>query len=275
MIGAIIGDVVGSVYEFNNIKTTEFPLFSEGCMYTDDTILSIAVAKWLLCDDTRSTDSLTQCLVELALENKYPKGGYGGGFRTWAFNPKQLRNYATGTYDGRVPYYSFGNGSAMRVSACGWVAKSIEEAMDLGKLSASVTHNHPEGIKGAEATSVAIYMGRSGASKQQIKDFIESEFGYDLHRTCDSIRPEYKFESSCQKTVPEAIVAFLDSTDFESALRLAISLGGDSDTLTCITGGIAEAFYKDIPKNMIDYVLSLLPQKYIDIINRIKIISAY
>lgn len=248
MLGALIGDTVGSVYEFANTKRVNFqPLFADEANYTDDSIMSVAVADWLLSTD-RSQEMLEEKLVSWAKKFRCPMGGYGGGFRTWLFRPEILSDYKKdGTYtiekgSKRHPYNSWGNGSAMRCSACGWVATSLEEALDLAKRSAEITHNHPEGIKGAQATAAAIYMARNGESKEAIRTYIEKQFGYDLHRTCNEIRPTYHWESSCQGTVPPAIVAFLDSKSFEEAIRLAVSLGGDSDTLACITGGIAEAY---------------------------------
>lgn len=228
MLGAITGDIVGSVYEWNNIKTTDFSFFREDCFFTDDTVMTVAVADWLL-----NKGSLVEIMQKYG--NRYPDAGYGGMFTNWLVrkNPK--------------PYFSWGNGSAMRVSPAGWLFASMEETMKIAKQTAEVTHDHPEGIKGAQAVAACIFMARTGESKEAIKRHIESVFNYDLSRSCDQIRPDYTFDVSCQGTVPEAITAFLESKDFESAIRLAISLGGDSDTLACITGSIAEAFY-DIPQ---------------------------
>jgi len=227
MIGAIIGDIVGSVYEWNNIKTKEFPFFSERCFFTDDTVMTIAVAEALL--NGGKPDDFIDAMKKFG--RLYPKAGYGGRFISWLLG------------DDREPYNSWGNGSAMRVAPCAWYANSIDEAEDLAMRSAEVTHNHPEGIKGAQATASAIYLARTDASKPEIKDYIENKFGYNLSRTIDEIRPVYKFNESCQETVPEAIIAFLESHGFEDAIRNAISLGGDSDTLAAITGSIAEAAY--------------------------------
>jgi len=224
MLGAIIGDIVGSIYEFNNIKTKDFPLFSEKCKYTDDTVMTIAVADALM-----GSDDFVSSMKKFG--NLYPNAGYGGYFRKWLFS------------DDREPYKSWGNGSAMRVSPCAWVANSLEEAENLAMKSAVVTHNHPEGIKGAQATAAAIYLAHKGKSKAEIKEYIESKYKYNLSRTLNEIRPDYRFDESCQETVPEAIIAFLESTEFEDAIRNAISLGGDSDTLAAITGSIAEAAY--------------------------------
>lgn len=242
MIGAILGDIVGSVYEFDNIKTKIFPLFSRDSSYTDDSIMTIAVADWLL-----HGGDLIKVMQHYGNKYPCPMGGYGGRFSSWLRekNPQ--------------PYNSWGNGAAMRVSAVGWYLDTLERTLEVAEETAVVTHNHPEGIKGAQATAVAVFLARNGASKEEIRNFVENSFKYDLHRTCDDIRPAYTFDESCQGTVPEAIVAFLDSTDFEDSIRLAVSLGGDSDTLACITGGIAEAFYKDgIPADMVKKVRSLL-----------------
>lgn len=230
MLGAIFGDITGSIYEFNNIKTTDFELYHPSMTFTDDSILTIAVADWLLGGEL-SKEALVVKLKEYVLRYPYPMGGYGARFNSWANSQRS------------EPYNSWGNGSAMRVAAVGWVFDTLEETEEVAKRSAEITHNHPEGIKGAQATAAAIFLARKGASKEQIKAYVEEYFGYDLSRTCETIRPGYQFNESCRETVPEAIIAFLDSTDFESAIRLAVSLGGDSDTLACITGGIAEAFY--------------------------------
>lgn len=269
-LGAIIGDTAGSIYEFENIKTTDFPFFSRKSDYTDDTIMTIAVADWLANTD-RSQNALEERLVDWAEHNPCPMGGYGESFRRWLFLPEALRDFdksgetiKTGASK-RHPYNSYGNGSAMRASACGWTAKSIDEALDLGKRSAEITHNHPEGIKGAQAVAAAIFLSRIGETKENIRDYIETGFGYDLHHTCDEIRPDYDWESSCQGTVPPAIIAWLDSVDFESAIRLAISLGGDSDTLACITGSIAQAYYDEIPDYIVERMFSLLPKEFLQI----------
>jgi len=230
MLGAIFGDIAGSVYEFNNIKTTEFDLLGKGTTFTDDSILTIAVAYWLL-DGSLSKERLAFTLSYFVKKNPSPMGSYGSRFLQWAHG------------DISKPYNSWGNGSAMRVAPVGWAFDTLEETEKIAALTAEVTHNHPEGIKGAQATAAAIYMARNLATKAEIKQYIETNYGYNLSRTCNEIRPTYKFNESCQETVPQAIIAFLDSVDFESAIRLAVSLGGDSDTLACITGGIAEAFY--------------------------------
>lgn len=235
MYGAILGDIVGSPYEFdfNSYKAKDFPLFSRCSDFTDDTVMTLAVAKALM--DTRGQDdgAVKSALVcEMRrLGHKYPDRGYGARFGRWlcAARPESYRSY--------------GNGSAMRVSAAAWLAEDMAEMLHLARLTAEVTHNHPEGIKGAQATAAAVFLARTGHGKADIRAYTEREFGYDLCRTCDEIRPSYRHVESCQETVPQAVTAFLESTGFEDALRTAVSLGGDSDTLAAITGSIAEAFY--------------------------------
>jgi ADP-ribosylglycohydrolase len=246
MLGAMIGDIVGSIYEWDNIKTTEFEFFSSCCFFTDDSVLTAATAKALLSgqDYARTYQDFSQ---------RYPARGYGGRFSSWIHseNPQ--------------PYNSWGNGSAMRVSPVGFGCNTVEEVLAEAKRSAEVTHNHPEGIKGAQATAVAILMARQGASQDAIREEIAQRFTYDLERTLDEIRPVYQFNESCQETVPEAIIAFLESGSFEDAIRKAISLGGDSDTLACITGGIAEAFF-GIPDELAAKGREYLPQEFIQIL---------
>ena len=278
MLGAIIGDTVGSVYEFNNIKTTDFPLFDSRSNYTDDSIMTMAVADWLLTDPQHGMDTLEASFLGFAKKYPCPMGGYGGGFHRWLFHPEQLAAYdedGNHVVGKRHPYNSFGNGAAMRCSANGWMFDSLEETERVAGLSAAITHSHPEGIKGAQSTAAAIFMARNGKSKEEIKEYISTKYGYDLNRTCDEIRPVYDWDSSCQGTVPEAMVAFLDSTDFESAIRLAVSLGGDSDTLACITGGIAEAFYKDIPDNIALKIWSLIPENFKVIFRKMETRTSY
>lgn len=255
LVGAIIGDIIGSIYEFKNIKTTDFELINPNMNYTDDSIMSVAVAEWILKDESKSFDGLVETMRRFAHEYRCPKGGYGSRFRWW-INESDPQ-----------PYNSWGNGSAMRVSAVGYAAETIDQAMDWAKRSAEVTHNHPEGIKGAQATAAAIFLARTGSSKEEIRDYVEHTFGYNLHRTCDEIRPTYQFDVSCQGTVPEAIIAFLESTDFEDAIRLAISLGGDSDTLACIMGGIAGAYYKSIPSDLEEFAKNRLTSDLKKVIN--------
>lgn len=234
MYGALLGDMIGAPYEFDRgNKSKEFPLFCENSRFTDDSVMTIAVAEALLDSRFLDDDSIRAALTKSMRKwgKKYPDAGYGRKFLCWLRekDPK--------------PYGSCGNGSAMRVSAAGWLFDTLEETREKARLTAEVTHDHPEGIKGAEATSGAIFLARTGRSKEEIRDYIVQEFGYDLSRTCDQIRPSYYHNESCQKTVPEAITAFLEGTDFEDVIRTAVSLGGDCDTLTCIAGSIAEAFY--------------------------------
>lgn len=264
MLGAIIGDTVGSVYEFHNIKTTHFPLFDPRSNYTDDSIMTMAVADWLLTDPKHGMDTLEASLLNFAKKYPCPMGGYGGGFRRWLFHSEDLKDYGSGDFKigTRHPYNSFGNGAAMRCSANGWMFDTLDDTERVAGLSAAITHNHPEGIKGAQSTAAAIFMARNGKSKEEIKEYISTKYGYNLNRTCDEIRPVYDWDSSCQGTVPEAMGAFFDSTDFESAIRLAVSLGGDSDTLACITGSIAEAFYKDIPDDIALKIWDLIPEDF-------------
>lgn len=277
MLGSIIGDTAGSVYEFNNIKTMDFPFFSEKSDYTDDSIMTMAVADWLLKDPTHGMDTLEASLISFAKKYPCPMGGYGGGFHRWLFHPEELGDYGSRDFKPgtRHPYNSWGNGSAMRASANGWMFDTLEETERVAGLSAAITHNHPEGIKGAQSTAAAIFMARNGSSKEAIRSYITEKYGYNLNRTCDEIRPVYHWESSCQGTVPEAMVAFFDSTDFESAIRLAISLGGDSDTLASITGGIAEAFYKEIPDPIAKGIWSLLPEDFKAILQEMEVRTSY
>lgn len=243
MHGAIIGDIVGSRFERGNWKGKEFTLFSKDSHFTDDTVMTIAVADWLLYD---------RDLVE-SMRNwgrQYPLAGYGGNFKLWLAGIKN------------GPYGSWGNGSAMRVSPVGWAAESLKECLRLAKDSASVTHDHPEGIKGAQAIAGAVFLARTGASKIDIKDWVISEVKYDLDRNLEDIRPAYTFDVSCQGSVPEAIIAFLESNDLEDAVRNAISIGGDTDTLACMAGSIAEAYYHRevaIEETLLETIYRFLP----------------
>ena len=241
MYGAILGDMVGAPYEFDmGDKTKDFEMWNDRVMFTDDSVMTVAVADALLSIPTGADDETVKAAVIKSMQewgNNYPRAGYGRKFFIWL-----------GKRDPQ-PYGSWGNGSAMRVSSVGWLFDSLEETRRYAGLTAEVTHNHPEGVKGAEATAAAIFMARTGASKEEIKEYIIKEFGYDLSRTCDEIRPGYHHVESCQQTVPEAITAFLEGNDFEDVIRTAVSLGGDCDTLTCIAGGIAEAYY-GIPDEM-------------------------
>jgi len=240
MLGAIAGDMVGSVYEFNNYRAKDFPLFQDASTYTDDSILTVAVADALV-----SGGDYVTTFQQYYQRYPNPCGSYGARFAQWAAS------------DQPEPYNSWGNGSAMRVSPVGFALDSLEAVLKEAERSAAVTHNHPEGIKGAQATATAIFLARQKAAKTDIKAYVESTFGYDLSRSLDEIRPGYRFNESCQGTVPEALVAFLEATDFEDALRNAVSLGGDTDTLTCITGGVAEAFF-GIPEAIAQAVLERL-----------------
>lgn len=231
MIGAIIGDIVGSRFEWDNHRSKEFELFTEDCFATDDSIMTLAIGKALMeskNDWNNLGEQAVRCMQEVG--RPYPHCGYGGRFWDWMYS------------DHPKPYNSFGNGAAMRVSACGFIAKSLEEAKNLSKAVTEVTHNHSEGLKGAEATVVAIYMARNGSSIEEIRDVIDREY-YPMDFTLDEIRDTYAFNETCQGTVPQALEAFFESTCFEDAIRNAISVGGDSDTLAAITGGVAEAYY--------------------------------
>jgi len=260
MYGAILGDMIGAPYEFDQgNKTKDFPLFSKGSQFTDDTVMTIAVAQALM--DTMGQDDPEVKKALIASMRKwgrnYPGAGYGARFIGW------LR------VEDPEPYGSYGNGSAMRVSSAGWLFDSLEETRHIARLTAEVTHNHPEGIKGAEATASAIFMARTGSSKEEIRDYIIREFGYDLSRTCDEIRPGYHHVESCQKTVPEAITAFLEGNDFEDVIRTAVSLGGDCDTLTCIAGGMAEAYY-GVPDPMVEECRKRLTEDMLKVLDRLE-----
>jgi ADP-ribosylglycohydrolase len=239
MLGAIAGDIIGSVHEFEARKTKDFPLFVAESRFTDDTVLTVAVADCLL-----TGSSYTDKFHEYTCA--YPNRGYGVGFWHWVKSGS------------RQPYNSWGNGSAMRVSPVAFAFKTLDEVLKEARASAEVTHNHPEGIRGAQATAAAIFLARQGDSKNEIRSVIEKQFGYDLSRTTTIIRQTYSFNESCQGTVPEAITSFLESENYEDAVRLAISLGGDADTLACITGGIAEAFYGGVPAPIVNTALALL-----------------
>jgi ADP-ribosylglycohydrolase len=249
ILGAIIGDIIGSVYEWNNKKSLDFPLFKHETTFTDDSVLTIATMRAIL-------DNEPYAKTYQEFGRNYPNRGYGERFIWWLMesNPK--------------PYDSWGNGSAMRVSPIGWAFDTLEDVLHEAKKSAEISHNHPEGIKGAQAVATAVYLARKGKSKYEIKEYISHNFSYDLERTIDEIRPTYEFDVSCQGSVPEAIIAFLESTDFENAIRLAISIGGDSDTIACITGAIAEAYYKEIPNNIIEKVGELLPKEFTNILEK-------
>lgn len=235
MLGALVGDIIGSVYEWKNTKSTDFDLFSDHTRFTDDSVMTLAVAKWLNEDKTHSLQYLIECMQELG--RKYPNAGYGRTFMEWL------------EIDEPQPYYSWGNGAAMRVSPVGLFAKTLDEALALAALSASVSHNHPEGVKGAQAIAASVFMCKEGKAKSDIKAYVGQTFGYDLNRKTADIRPDYDFDVSCQGSVPEAIIAFLEGGSFEEVLRLAISLGGDSDTIACMACSIAACIYP-IPDEM-------------------------
>ena len=246
ILGAITGDVIGSIYEFCPTKDYKFPLFDRRMEITDDSIMTIAVADWLLHTDL-SHEALS-CKMRL-WGNKYPDplGGYGRQFYAWLKRPD------VGAYN------SWGNGSAMRVSPVGFAFDELDKVLHYAKISAEVTHNHVEGIKGAQATAAAIFMARKGINQELIRIAISRMFNYNLNFTCDDIRPNYQFQESCQRTVPQSIVAFLDSKNYEDAIRLAVSLGGDADTMGAITGGISAAFY-NIPEEIRQFTMSRIPQ---------------
>lgn len=239
MIGAIAGDIIGSVYEHHNIKVVDFPLFNPGCRFTDDTVLTVAIADAILSGSGYAGKLREYCLL-------YPERGYGPGFRRWAAAGRS------------TPYNSKGNGSAMRVSSVGSAFGNLEEVLRESKRSAEVTHNHPEGIKGAQAVASAVFLARTGTSKEDMKAYIQETFEYDLSGPIDSIRTHYGFDVTCAGSVPQAITAFLESEGYEDAIRKAISIGGDSDTIACIAGAIAEAFYRGVPQNIADFALSKL-----------------
>jgi ADP-ribosylglycohydrolase len=248
MLGAIAGDVIGSVHEHSRIKSTEFTLFDPSCSFTDDTVLSVATAYAILSGTPYE-------VAYRQFGRQHPHAGYGGSFYAWLMA------------EDAPPYQSWGNGSAMRVAPVGLAFADIDQVLSEAERSAAVTHDHLEGIKGAQATAVAVFLARSGASKDDIRRDLGDRFGYDLNRTVTQIRPDYRWDVSCQGSVPEAIVAFLDSADFEDAVRLAVSLGGDADTQAAIAGGIAEAFYGHIPDGIVESVRERLPAQFIEVID--------
>jgi ADP-ribosylglycohydrolase len=247
MLGAIAGDVIGSVHEGAGTKTKDFPLFSPYSTFTDDTVLTVAVADCLL-----SRREYTDVFHDYF--HAYPQAGYGGSFIRWAGQRQ------------REPYNSWGNGSAMRVSPIAYAYDSLAEILEEAKRSAEVTHNHEEGIRGAQSTVAAIFLARTGHSKEQIRDYVEREFGYDLRGRLDQLRPRYRFDVSCQGSVPQSILAFLEATDFEDTVRNAISLGGDADTMGCIAGGIAEAYYGGIPPAIEVRTIAALDERLRDVL---------
>ena len=249
MIGAIAGDMIGSIYEHHPQKKLDFPLFSPESRFTDDTVMTLAVARGLL----GSGDFGKEMKI---LGRRYPNAGYGSNFFHWLFE------------DEVNPYHSWGNGAAMRVSPIGFGYDTEEDVLRVARETALVSHDHPEGIKGAQSVALAILLARKGVNKEEIRGRIRADFGYDLDREVEEIRPSYHFDVSCQGSVPEAIIAFLDSSDFESAIRLAVSLGGDADTQACIAGGIAEAFYGSVPEWIQKEVKNRLPDDLLEILER-------
>lgn len=237
LLGAMCGDIIGSAYEFTPTKDLNFPLIKSSSRPTDDSVCSIAIADALISATSHATDSLATIFTQSLQRwcRKYPRAGYGGHFHSWIRLEKPY------------PYNSWGNGSAMRVSPVGAISRNLNQVMTLAEESASVTHNHPEGVKGAQATAVAIYLALRGATKEEIKSLIEKGFGYDLSRRYSDIQPDYSFDVSCQGSVPEAIICFLTATDYESTIRYAVAMGGDADTMGAIAGGIAAAYYGEIP----------------------------
>jgi ADP-ribosylglycohydrolase len=247
MIGAIAGDMIGSPYERHPTKKPDFAITVSG--FTDDTVLTLAVANAILTGIDYA-DSIK------FFARRHPTAGYGGSFKHWMWLSENK------------PYNSFGNGSAMRVSAVGFAFESAGEVLAQARRSAEVTHNHPEGIKGAQATALAVFMARQGADKETIRKEIQTRFNYDLARTVDSIRPAYEFDISCQGSVPESIIAFLDAHDYETTIKNAISLGGDADTMACIAGGIAQAFYKKVPAEIVSGVRGKLSPDLLAVLDR-------
>lgn len=254
MLGAIAGDIIGSPYERQSIKTTEFSLFQDGSRFTDDTVLTAAIAAAIM-----EGREYSAALRDFG--RRYPHAGYGGFFRQWLFSGDA------------GPYNSYGNGSAMRVSPVGFAFSTLEKVEAEAERSAAVTHNHPEGIKGAQAIAACVFLAGKGAGKEEIKDYITGRFGYNLEQTLEEIRPNYKFDASCQGSVPQSIIAFLASTDYEDAVRKAVSLGGDSDTIACMTGGIAQAYYGYIPPHIIAKTQELLTPDLREVVWRFKIFA--
>ncbi len=248
MIGALAGDIIGSVYERFPLKTTTFPLFHSHCRFTDDSVMTVAVADAIL-------NGADYAASMKKWGRKYPDAGYGGSFFRWIFQ------------DDTRPYHSWGNGSAMRVSPVGWAFDDVERVLREAEKTAAVSHDHPEGIKGAQAVALAVFLARTGQTKDAIRHDISRRFGYGLDDTVEAIRPTYAFDVSCQGSVPEAIIAFLDSIDYEDAVRKAVSLGGDSDTLACMAGSIAEAFYKEISDDLRRTARTFLPEEMLDILD--------
>lgn len=257
MYGAILGDIIGSVYEWDNIKTKDFPLLIPRSRFTDDSAMTVAVAEALLDalgkDRAARRDAVIRSMQKWG--RRYPNAGYGGRFYDWLHDRHPH------------PYNSWGNGSAMRVSSAGWLYDTLEETLQAAEDTAIVTHNHPEGIKGAQCVAAVIFLLRNGKTKEEIRTFVTDTFGYDLSRTCDEIRPGYRFDVSCQGTVPQAVTAFLEGTGFEDVIRTAVSLGGDCDTLTCIAGGMAEAMY-GVPEELKEECRKRLKPDMVKVLDR-------
>ena len=253
MLGAVVGDIIGSTYEFHNTKSMGFELFEGDSAYTDDSVMTLAVAKWLVEDKAHTIHYLIYCMQKLGTHHPY--AGYGGRFLAWLYdeNPQ--------------PYNSWGNGAGMRVSPVGLYAKTLDEALALAAVTASVSHNHPEGVKGAQAIATSVFLAKEGKSKAEIKAYVENTFGYNLNRTIAEIRPNYHFDVSCQGSVPEAIIAFLEGNSFEEVIRLAISLGGDSDTIGAMAGAIAACVYP-IPEEIAERCNNILTEDLRDIKDR-------
>ena len=249
MLGGIAGDIIGAPYEWDRIKHKEFPLFGPLSKFTDESVLTIAVADAIL-----EGRYFGEAIRDWG--TRYPGRGYGGRFAVWLETP------------GMGPYNSYGNGSAMRVGAAGFAAQSEAEALQLARRSAECTHNHPEGVKGAQATALSVYLARTGAGKEDIRKRVAEGFDYDMARTVEEIRPDYTFNEICQVTVPEAIICFLEADDFEDTIRNAVSLGGDSDTLACISGFIADAYYGGVPDEIRETVEAMLPDEFLGVIER-------
>ena len=249
MLGAIAGDVIGSAYEWHPIKTTEFPLFHVRSRFTDDSVMTLAVAHAIM-------ENIDYGTAMKEFGRRYPNAGYGRSFYKWIFE------------DEVRPYNSWGNGSAMRVSPVGYAFDTLDDVLREAKASAEVSHDHPEGIEGAQAIALAVFLARTGSSKDTLREKIAGRFGYNLDQTLDKLRPIYSFDVSCIGTVPPAIIAFLESKDYEDAVRKAVSLGGDSDTLACITGAIAHAFYKQVSPEVEERVRQMLPSDLLTVLER-------
>jgi ADP-ribosylglycohydrolase len=251
MLGGIAGDIIGSRFEHAPIRSKDFKLFNRYSLFTDDTVHTLAIAASLL-DLTPYQEKLREYF------HYYPNAGYGGRFRRWARSPQPK------------PYGSYGNGSAMRVSPVAWFYQDLETVIEEAMHSAEVTHNHPEGVKGAQAVASAIFMARSGASKRELRDFVTRRFEYSLDFSLDALQAHYSFDVSCQGSVPQAIFAFLVSEDFEDAVRIAVSFGGDSDTQACIAGSIAEAFYGKVPERIVGETIDRLDERLLGVLVRFR-----